>query len=111
MRNPVVILLVLASTTAHAGEDCYVMAADRFGVPVEVLRAIAHHESNETDGVEHRNRDGSLDFGRMQVNSSHLGELARYGIDKRALRDDTCINVLSGAWLLSRNVAALGWNW
>lgn len=51
-----------------------------------------------------RNRDRSIDFGCMQINSSHLSELARYGIGPRELQFDNCQNIMVGTWILFREL-------
>lgn len=111
MRSTFLVLLVVAAPSALASQPCYDDAATRFNVPAKLLRAIAHHESRERDGIEHRNANGTIDYGRMQINSTHLAELSNYGITKETLRDDACTNVSVGAWILSRNAAAIGWSW
>lgn len=111
MRSTFLVLLVVAAPHAFASQSCYDAAAARFNIPVPLLRAIAHHESRERDGIEHRNSNGTIDYGRMQINSIHLAKLSRYGITREALRDDACTNISVGAWILSRNAASLGWNW
>lgn len=57
-----------------------------------------------------RNTDGSVDIGLMQINSSWLPSLARYGIT-RAHLFDACVNAYVGSWILSRNIQQLGLTW
>ncbi len=94
---------------AHAG-FCFKEAADLYAIPENVLRAIAKQESNFRSDAINRNKDGSTDIGVMQINSSWLGDLAAYGIGEKELREP-CTNIKVGAWILSKNTQALGWNW
>ena len=52
-----------------------------------MLRAIGWQESRLQPAALGRNANGSIDVGAFQINSIHLSELARYGIDRAALAD------------------------
>lgn len=56
------------------------------------------------------NADGSVDLGAFQINSVHLPELARYGIDRAALSDG-CVCADVAAWHYRRQVDMLGDGW
>jgi soluble lytic murein transglycosylase-like protein len=101
--------LFALAPAAHAG-FCFKEAADIYAIPENVLRAIAKQESNFRSDATNRNKDGSTDIGVMQINSSWLGDLAAYGIGEKELREP-CTNIKVGAWILSKNTQALGWNW
>ena len=101
-------LLVLAAGTAAA--DCYDAAAERHRVPADILRAIACVESNHNPHAVNRNRDGSVDYGVMQINSSWLTVLSRFGIERDHLWDP-CTNVHVGAWVLAQKIQAFGFSW
>lgn len=108
--NTAAILAILAlAPAAHAG-FCFKEAADIYAIPENVLRAIAKQESNFRPDATNRNKNGSIDIGVMQINSSWLGDLAVYGIGEKELREP-CTNIKVGAWILSKNTQALGWNW
>lgn len=62
------------------------------------------------DHIIATNANGSRDIGRMQINSSWLPTLARFGIHERDLLDG-CVNTYVGAWILSQNIARLGLDW
>lgn len=47
-------------------------AGDRWGVPHNLLRAIARHESGLNATAVHRNQNGSTDWGLMQLNDATL---------------------------------------
>jgi soluble lytic murein transglycosylase-like protein len=111
-RTPrIVVAYVLAfGMTGHVGASCYREAAQRYGVSELLLRAIARTESGENDRALNRNKNGTFDIGRMQINSGWLKQLSRYGITIARLADP-CTNVMIGAWILSSNTASYGMGW
>ncbi|KJK21064.1 hypothetical protein UB46_29245 [Burkholderiaceae bacterium 16] len=94
--------------TAHA--FCFDEAAARYGVNPYVLRGIAFVESGLRGNIVNRNADGSIDYGAMQINSVHLGELKRFGIAPARLMDP-CTNVMVGAYLYRRKIERYGNSW
>ncbi len=56
---------------------CMALVAQIYSLPPRVLPSIQRVEGGAA-GVVHRNRDGSEDFGVMQVNTTWLPVLARY---------------------------------
>lgn len=100
-------LLMLA---ANAYASCWVAASEEYGIPVSVLKAVAKTESGFNPAARNRNTNGTHDIGIMQINSSWLPRLERYGITEESLKEP-CTNVKVGAWILSNNARKLGWNW
>lgn len=47
----------------------------------------------------------------MQINSSWLPTLAKYGITEEKLYSDACLNLNVGAWILSGTIRSFGFNW
>ena len=90
--------------------DCFNSAADRHRVSVDLLRAIACVESNFNPHAVNRNRDGSLDYGVMQINTAWLAKLGEFGIERDHLWDP-CINIHVGAWVLAQKIQAFGFTW
>lgn len=76
-----------------------------------LLFAIAKTESGLKPQIKSKlNADGSYDIGLMQINSSWLPKLSRYGISETSLYD-SCINLDVGAWILAENMGRLGNTW
>lgn len=101
------VAFVACSLAAIAQADCIDDAAIFHAIDPVLLRAIAKQESRMNPTATHVNRDGSIDYGLMGINSSHLGELARFGITKEQLLDG-CVNAYVGAWILQRDFHRLG---
>jgi Transglycosylase SLT domain len=102
--------LIGALLWSTARADCLDDAAAFHHVNVRLVRAIAMVESGLRPSVTHANADGSADIGLMQINSSWLNRLSRYGVTPVALYDG-CTNAYVGAWILARNFARLGLTW
>ncbi len=90
--------------------DCFDTAAKRHYVSADLLRAIACVESNFNPKAVNYNRDGSADYGIMQINSRWLDELSVFGIERDHLWDP-CTNIHVGAWVLAQKIQAAGYNW
>src|SRR5581483_12033605 len=111
-RNQIFGLLVLVCASARV-EACWEQAAHRYGVSAQLLYAIARVESGLNPAAvnrSHRARTGSYDIGLMQINSSHLPTLARYGIREADLYNP-CTNIHIGAWLLADAFSRHGITW
>jgi soluble lytic murein transglycosylase-like protein len=101
--------LQAAQPSAHI-DQCLQQAAQFHRVAYPLLRAIAEQESGFSSTVSNTNKDGSVDYGLMQINSRWLPKLATWGITKQSLFDP-CVNAHVGAWILSQNFRRLGVNW
>lgn len=108
--------LLLASTSVFAGgvpyQQCFNAAAAKHGVPVDVLVSIAEQESGfNPKAINGANKNGSTDYGIMQINSWWLPRLAKYGVHKAADLYDPCTNIEIGAWIFAQGIKTHGWNW
>lgn len=92
---------------------CLDKAAAERGLDARLLRAVARAESNLNPlavNRAHVERTGTVDIGLLQINSSWLPTLGRYGIQERHLYD-ACTNARVGAWLLAEALARHGNTW
>ncbi|MFM0735983.1 lytic transglycosylase domain-containing protein [Paraburkholderia xenovorans] len=101
---------LIACVALPARADCFDDAATYQHVNATVLRALAWQESHNQPDSLHVNRNGSVDYGVMQINSIHLPELSRYGVDKHTLLEP-CNNVYIAAWQLRRQMLKYGDTW
>src|SRR5574338_1348478 len=100
--------LMLAPVISHA--TCWEAAANAYGIPVAVLKAVAKTESSFNPKAKNRNPNGTFDIGLMQINSAWLPTLKQYRVDEVTLQEP-CTNLKVGAWILANNAKKLGWNW
>jgi len=94
----------------NARADCIDDAAAYHHVNPALTRAIASVESRFSAVAYHRNANGSEDIGLMQINSSWLPTLARFGVSRASLFN-ACVNAYVGTWILSQNISRLGLTW
>ena len=103
-------MLVMTQVEAQASllRQCVNAAAARYDVDAQLLWAIKKVESgNEITPAIRHNKNGSQDFGPMQVNSIWLPQLKRYGITKQHLMKP-CTNIHVGAWILASRIQRFG---
>ncbi|MEM2160758.1 MAG: lytic transglycosylase domain-containing protein [Candidatus Nitrosotenuis sp.] len=84
--------------------ECINQAAIRYYVPAKMIVAVLNTEGG-WPGLAKPNKNGTFDFGPMQINSTWLSKIAPYGYTAYQLQYDPCINVQVGAWILSREIA------
>ncbi len=88
---------------------CLMMAAQAYQVPPAVLVGILKVEGGKVGQEVGPNGNGTYDLGPMQINTVWLEELAgHWNTDKatarRMVRDDGCLNITVGAWILRRQM-------
>ncbi len=91
---------------------CVLLASHTYQVPPAALVGILHVEGGKV-GQAVGNTNGSQDLGPMQVNTIWMPKLAEiWGVDKdtamQRVRDNGCINVHVGAWILAQRVRQTG---
>lgn len=85
---------------------CFEEAGETYAVPPGLLWAIAKVESNFNPAAVGYNRDGSYDYGVMQINSRWAGRL---GPQLWNSLNDPCTNVKVGAWILADCLGRYGY--
>ena len=96
---------------------CFNEAGARYHLDPQLLRSMAVVESAlNAHAINENKRHGrvlSVDYGLMQINSTHIPNLKRLGIikDKQELLTKPCLNVQIGAWLLAGHLQKCGVNW
>ncbi|WP_434668354.1 lytic transglycosylase domain-containing protein [Paraburkholderia sp. A3BS-1L] len=104
---PVLALLVAPMATRA---DCIDDAAAYQHISPRLVRAIAQQESGFRANAINVNANGSEDLGLMQINSSWLPKLSRFGIRREHLFD-ACVNAYVGTWILASNFRQFGPTW
>ncbi len=91
-------------------ERCIVPASSFHGVNPWLLRAVLQVESGLKPDAIGKNSNGTIDIGIGQMNSMHLPELRKYGIEAAHLTD-ACVATYVAAWHLKKLVTQYGNTW
>lgn len=108
LRNISICLFFL---TFNVYADCWGYASKKYGIETRLLQSIAQVESGMNPKALGKNNNGTKDYGLMQINSSHLKHLKDRGISASMLRQDPCISILVGAFILKDMVKIYGYGW
>lgn len=88
--------------------ECAFSASAKHGIPTNVLLAVLSIESG-TEGRTSKNANGTLDYGRAQINDVSVKELIPSTHDaqqvKLALKNDGCYSVEAAAFLIAKRVS------
>ncbi len=84
--------------------ECINRAAVTYYVPAKVIISVLETEGG-WPGLAKHNKNGTVDYGPMQVNSIWLKRIAPYGYTQQQLQNNPCTNVMVGTWILSREIA------
>lgn len=87
---------------------CFEEAGTLYNLPPVLLMSIAKQESNFKPDAVNVNKNGSYDYGLMQINSSWAAKL---GKERWAELVDPCTNVKVGAWILRQCINDYGYGW
>lgn len=98
--------------TAQALALCIFAASQTYSVPAPVILGVLHVEGGRV-GQAVGNTNGTHDLGPMQINTIWMPELARHWkvSETRAtqmVRDDACINIGVGTWILRKKMNDTG---
>jgi hypothetical protein len=113
MHSTLAATILFVGVLPAAADACWESAGERYGVPAQLLYAIGRVESSlnpQAVNRSHIKRTGTYDIGLMQINSSHLPRLSKFGISEADLYDP-CVNIHVGAWLLADIVSRNGMSW
>ncbi len=83
---------------------CINRAAIIYSVPATVIISVLKTEGGQV-GLASLNKNGTVDYGPMQVNSVFLKQIAPYGYTQQQIQYNPCINLMVGVWILSREIA------
>lgn len=90
--------------------SCINLAAVQYHVPALVIVAVLYTESGYV-GAAKPNKNKTIDYGPMQINSFWLPYLKKYGYTIWDLQYDPCLNVNAGTWILAQEIAKDGGFW
>jgi len=114
MRKVVFALITFiffANTYIWAGDldTCFDYAGKTFNISPALLKSIAKVESNLNQRAVHTDKNGTVDVGIMQINSSWIKVIGWRHWAR--LKIDACYNIYVGAWILSKCIKRYGYTW
>lgn len=108
IRSVFIIILLLTAVGARAEDLCFEEAGLEYGINPRILQAIARVESQYNPRAINWNKNGTYDFGVMQINSNWYYTL---GKDWWMKLGDPCSNIKGGARILSACMKKYGYSW
>ena len=84
--------------------ECINKAAETYHLPAKLLIAVLNVEQGKS-GKVHKNKNGSVDLGEMQINSCQWPTLYQYRITPQDVLYKPCVNLQVGAWMLAKSMA------
>lgn len=108
---PALLMGLPSLSFASQSSDCITEAAQCFQINPLLIKAIIWHESKNQQQAMNVNKNKTVDVGVMQINTVHFRSLKLRGIDERLLRQNSCANVYSGAWILKQSINRYGYTW
>lgn len=84
--------------------ECINHAAITYYVPATLIISVLRTEGGR-NGMAKPNKNGTYDYGPMQINTIWLDKIKPYGYTVHDLQFNPCKNVEVGAWILSQNIA------
>jgi soluble lytic murein transglycosylase-like protein len=90
--------------------ECINQAAISYHVPATLILSVLAIEDGAV-GLASANKNGTVDYGPMQINSIWLSKIRFYGYTQHQLQYDPCANVKVGTWILSQNIANASTAW
>lgn len=100
------LFIILSFTKAYTKtyDACFKAAAKKHNIPVQWLYAISFTESSFNPKSQNKNRNGSRDYGLMQINSIWETEAKKLGYSWHKIKTNPCTNVMFGGHILKNNL-------
>lgn len=87
----------------HERVACSIVAALKYDIPANVMLAVAETEGGKP-GQWVKNSNGTHDVGSMQLNTTYLKDLSRWGITAKDVEQPGCYPYDLAAWRLYRHI-------
>jgi hypothetical protein len=84
--------------------ECINQAAITYHVPATLIVSVLLTENGRA-GTASLNKNGTYDYGPMQINTIWLDKVRPYGFTKEDIQYNACVNVSVGTWILSQRIA------
>ncbi len=102
------VVLLCSNAEAETLESCFKKAAVEHNVPLHLLLAVSYTESRFKPKVRGLNRNGTRDYGLMQINSVWSKQAKKLGYSWQKIKTNPCANVMFGGYILKYNRKRMG---
>jgi soluble lytic murein transglycosylase-like protein len=102
-------ICVLSLLAKPSFDEYFIESGNYFGVPPLLLKKIATIESSLNPNCINYNKNKTIDYGIMQINSCHFAELEKIGIKQEMIMAPR-INIFAGAYLVAKQIKRGGYN-
>ena len=83
--------------------SCIHQAAVAYQVPAKLIISVLKTENGRV-GMANKNKNGTYDYGPMQINSVWLVTINKYGYTAHDIQYNACDNVNVGTWILAQKI-------
>lgn len=83
--------------------ECVVYASNYFSIHPVFILGIMQNENGKI-GKTNNYKFNRHDIGPMQINTIHLPELNKYGISYNQIKNNGCMNVYAGTYLIKKEI-------
>ena len=97
-----------AIPTSYDDDYCFMAAEATYGINARVLWSISRHESGHNPIAVNKNKNGTIDYCHMQINSGWQRVIGRENWRRLS---NKCYCTMVGAWILSHCIRNHGYNW
>ncbi|EMW9316322.1 transglycosylase SLT domain-containing protein [Salmonella enterica] len=111
VRHILTVVCLLIISHSSMASDCFESAGKDAGIDPDLLRAIAWQESRLKYDVTGKNPVSGYGMGLMQIDSQHLENMSKRGIDRDLLVSDICTNIYVGTLILAKAFNKWGATW
>jgi soluble lytic murein transglycosylase-like protein len=84
--------------------SCINHAAIIYHVPATIILSVMKKEGGR-NGAASVNKNGTIDYGVMQINSIWLAKIVPYGYTKEDLQFNACKNITVATWIIAQGLA------
>lgn len=82
---------------------CSVQAAQKQGIPAEVMIALAKMEGGKPN-LRMKNTNGTEDLGYMQFNTAYIASIKHMGVEEQHVLADGCFSFHLAAWRVKQHL-------
>lgn len=90
--------------------ECINQAAIEYHVPATMIISVLKTENGKT-GMATPDKNGTYDYGQMQINTVWVKAVKPYGYTRRQIQYNPCINIMVGTWILAKEIAGSNDYW